>query len=62
MDHNPCLVFLKDESGRYVYLNETYERQFALTKDWYGQTDYDIWPKESAELFRANDREVLESG
>jgi PAS domain S-box-containing protein len=62
MDHNPCLVFLKDTSGRYVYLNETYERQFSLSKDWYGKTDYDFWPRESAELFRANDREVLESG
>jgi PAS domain S-box-containing protein len=62
MDHNPSLAFLKDESGRYVYLNNAYEKQFALSKDWYGKTDFDFWPKESAELFRANDSEILQSG
>ena len=62
MDHNPCLVFLKDEEGRYVYLNETYERQFVHRKDWQGKTDFDFWPAKSAELFRANDAEVLASG
>jgi PAS domain S-box-containing protein len=62
MDHNPSLVFLKDESGRYVYLNKAYERQFAISKDWYGKNDFDFWPKESAELFRKNDSEVLRFG
>lgn len=62
MNHNPSLIFLKDEWGRYVYLNESYERQFALTKDWQGKTDFDFWGKESALLFRANDAEVLRSG
>jgi PAS domain S-box-containing protein len=62
MDHNPSLTFLKDESGRYVYLNSAYEKQFDLPKDWYGKTDFDFWPKESAELFRANDSEILQSG
>ena len=62
MDYNPSLVFMKDESGKYVYLNNTYEKQFVHSKDWYGKTDFDFWPKESAELFRANDVYVLESG
>lgn len=62
MNHNPCLVFMKDEDGRYVYLNETYENQFVHTKGWLGKTDYDFWPRESAELFRTNDVEVLKSG
>lgn len=62
MDHNPSLVFLKDEQGRYVYLNKAYERQFVLSEDWYGKTDFDFWPRESAELFHANDSDVLESG
>lgn len=59
MDHNPSLIFLKDVQGRYVYLNAAYERAFVHSKDWYGKTDYDFWPKESAELFRANDAAVL---
>jgi len=62
MDRNPSLVFLKDESGRYVYLNKAYEEHFVGSKDWYGKTDFDFWPKESADLFCANDAEVLRSG
>ena len=62
MDHNPSLVFLKDEDGRYVYLNAAYEKHFALSPEWQGKTDYDFWPRESADLFRAHDAEVLRSG
>ena len=62
MDYNPSLIFLKDERGRYVYLNRTYEQQFVGSKDWFGKTDFDFWSKESAELFRANDLAVLEAG
>lgn len=58
----PSLIFLKDECGRYVYLNRTYEQQFVGSKNWYGRTDFDFWSKESAELFRANDQAVLETG
>jgi PAS domain S-box-containing protein len=61
-DHNPCLVFLKDEEGRYVYLNRAYEERFVHTGDWYGKTDLDFWSRESAELFRANDAAVLALG
>ncbi len=62
MDHNPSLVFLKDEDGRYVYLNKAYEKQFAVSTNWYGKTDFDLWPRESAELFRSHDADVLRSG
>ncbi|MGF7118609.1 PAS domain S-box protein [Methanobacterium oryzae] len=62
MENNPSLIFMKDESGKYVYLNKSYKKQFVHSKDWYGKTDFDFWPKESAELFQANDAEVLKSG
>lgn len=62
MSNNPSLIFLKDGLGRYVYLNEAYEKQFIGSKDWYGKTDFDFWPHESAELFRFNDAEVIKSG
>jgi PAS domain-containing protein len=61
MHLNPALVFLKDEQGRYVYLNKTYEDNFIHSGDWYGKTDFDFWSRESAELFRANDAAVLRS-
>ncbi len=62
MDNNPSLVFMKDEDGKYVYLNKSYEKQFVHSKNWYGKTDFDFWSKESAELFWANDARVLKSG
>jgi PAS domain S-box-containing protein len=62
LDHNPSLVFMKDEAGRYVYLNEAYERQFVHSKDWFGKTDFDFWPREAAELFLRDDAEVLRCG
>ena len=62
MDNNPSLIFMKDEFGKYVYLNKSYEDQFIHSKDWYGKTDFDFWPKESAELFQTNDADVLKSG
>jgi PAS domain S-box-containing protein len=62
LDHNPSLVFMKDDAGRYVYMNEAYENGFARTRDWLGKTDFDFWPHQSAELFRSNDTEVMESG
>ena len=62
MDYNPSLIFLKDRQGRYIYLNKTYEQQFVHSIDWRGKTDFDLWEKESAELFRTNDAEVLRSG
>jgi PAS domain S-box-containing protein len=61
MDHNPSLVFMKDEEGRYLYLNGTYESQFVGSKDWLGKTDFDFWPQDSAEMFRAHDAEVLQA-
>jgi PAS domain S-box-containing protein len=62
LNHNPSLLFLKDEEGKYVYLNPAYEKKFALTSDWIGKTDFDFWSKESAEMFRQNDAKVLISG
>ncbi len=62
MNHNPSLVFMKDESGRYVYLNSAYEKQFVISTDWYGKTDFDFWERERARLASANDAEVLKSG
>ena len=62
MDNNPSLVFMKDKFGRYVYLNDAYEKQFVHSKDWYGKTDFDFWPKKVQNCSNANDDEVLKSG
>lgn len=60
MNNNPAVAFMKDEAGRYVYINETMERVFALDKnDLLGKTDYDWLPEDAANQLRANDRKVL---
>ncbi|GFO63644.1 PAS domain-containing sensor histidine kinase [Geomonas paludis] len=59
LDFMPSLVFLKDQEGRYVYLNATYEQRFVQGRDWLHKTDFDFWDPDSAKLFRANDAAVL---
>jgi PAS domain S-box-containing protein len=63
MDSAPIIAWIKDAEGRWVYLNQPFERHFGLRlEDWRGKTDYDAWPQEVADVFRANDLAVLKSG
>ena len=60
MDHSPATAFIKDEEGRILYVSPTWRRQFAPEPSgWEGKTDYDFWPRETADLFRASDLECL---
>ena len=60
MDNSPSVVTIKCEAGRYVYANPTWRRQFdPEPADWLGKTDFDFWPRETAELFRASDAACL---
>ncbi len=59
MDNLPGMAFIKDENGRYVYANETFERVAGLPRGGAcGKTDRDIWPEELAEGLRTGDRLV----
>ena len=63
MDNSPAIAWMKDEDGRHVYLNAGFERQFGVKlEDLRGKTDFELWPREIAEVFRKNDLAVLESG
>jgi PAS domain S-box-containing protein len=63
MDYNPAIAWMKDEQGRHVYLNKTYEQRFGVRlTDWRGKTDRDLWPPEIAEVFQKNDHAVLAAG
>ena len=62
LDHSPSLIFLKDMKGRYLKVNQQFERTFHLTlQDIIGKTDHDIFPAEKATEFRANDLKVLKT-
>lgn len=56
MDHSPVLAYMKDEAGLYVYANKPVER---LLPHWRGQTDFELWPRETAQVIRDNDAKVL---
>ena len=62
-DNSPNLVFLKDRQGHYQYVNKEFKRALRVTEEQIkGKADYDIFPREQAASFRANDRKVLDVG
>src|SRR6185503_7438039 len=62
LDHSPSLIFLKDLEGRYLDVNQQFERTFHLTRqDIVGKTDQDIFPPEQAAAFRDNDLKVIQA-
>src|SRR5262245_36870088 len=60
LDHSVALIFVKDLEGRYLRVNRRYSELFGLTDaELEGKTDYDCHPKEIADVYLANDREVI---
>jgi PAS domain S-box-containing protein len=59
MQNSPSGVFLKDEEGRYVFMNRAGERLVGRT-DWLGKTDDELIPGRAARDIRGHDRAVLE--
>jgi len=54
-------IYVKDTDGRYLLTNRRFEQLFALTTDQIvGHTDHEIFPKDIADAFRANDVTVLD--
>jgi two-component system, sensor histidine kinase len=62
-DQVPTILYIKDEAGRYVKINPHCEMAFQVTDSQArGTTDHDHFPTEFADVFRRNDRFVLEAG
>jgi PAS domain S-box-containing protein len=59
MQNSPNGVFLKDEGGRYLFMNRTGERLASRT-DWLGKTDEELIGGRVAREIRAHDHAVLE--
>jgi diguanylate cyclase (GGDEF)-like protein/PAS domain S-box-containing protein len=63
LDNLPQRIFLKDTNAVYVSCNENYARDLNIgPDDIAGKTDYDFFPKELAEKYRADDRRVMDCG
>ncbi len=60
-DNTTAVIYVKYADGRYLLINRRFEQIFNLTADQIvGHTDHEIFPKDIAEAFRANDVGVLE--
>jgi len=63
LKYTPAVVYIKDQNGCYRLVNSRFEELFRIkNEDIQGKTDYDIFPKEVADQFRASDLQVLKEG
>lgn len=59
----PVPMFSKDEAGRYLGCNKTFERYLGCTRqEIVGKSVYDLAPKEKAEIYYAKDQELFSQG
>jgi len=63
LDNSPYMIWQKDPDGRYLAVNEVFLKITGQKQiqDVLGKTDLDLWPKELAEKYRADDAEVIAS-
>ncbi len=56
LENTPAVVYIKDRDHRYVMVGSRFEKLFGVqSRDARGRTDYEIFPREIADQFRAND-------
>ena len=61
--HLPQRIFYKDRDSVFVSCNDNFARDLGIAPDEIaGKTDYDFYPEELAEKYRADDRRIMESG
>jgi len=61
----PQSIFWKDSNGRYLGCNTVFASAVGINdpSQIIGKTDFDLsWPRKEAEAYRADDRQVIESG
>jgi PAS domain S-box-containing protein len=63
MHNAPIVAYMKDESGKVVFLNHEWEQLFGIPiAEALGKDDFELQPPDLAEQFRAADVEVLRNG
>src|ERR1039458_1144571 len=60
----PDLIYVKDLESRFLFANQSTARvmEAGSSSELLGKTDFDFYPRELAEGFRADELEVLRSG
>ena len=60
LDNTTAVIYVKDAAGRFLLINRQFEQLFHVKNaETVGKTDYDLFPREAADIFRANDVRVL---
>jgi two-component system, sensor histidine kinase and response regulator len=63
LDNTTAVIYLKNKQGQYLLVNRCFEELFHVSSQQIvGQTDHDVFPRELADAFRANDLKVMEAG
>jgi len=63
LDNSATLIFTKDLEGRYQVVNKRVEELFGLNAEAIlGKTDHEVFPREHADAYRANDQQVIARG
>ena len=63
LENLPQKIFFKDTNLVYISCNENYAKDLRIkAEDIAGKTDYDLFPKELAEKYRADDKRIISSG
>ena len=61
MQNSPMPAWVTDEDGMMRYMNLTYLKATSFTQKDIGKSIYDLFTKEDADLYKANNAEVLKS-
>jgi len=63
LDNIPDIAWLKDRESKFIAVNEAFGKACGLSpENLVGLTDLDIWPAELAEMYRNDDKKVMECG
>ncbi|MCZ7397178.1 MAG: PAS domain S-box protein [Candidatus Methanoperedens sp.] len=63
LDSVPAWIFFKDKENRFIRVNKTFAGIMGMSKEELdGRSLFDLYPKEQAEAFWRDDKEVIDSG
>ncbi len=63
LNNTSSVIYMKDLEGRYLFINRMFENLLQISNaEARGKTDYEIFPKKTADNFRNNDLKVIKTG